>query len=177
MPPVGQRLHKRADRVAELIREELGALLVNEVKDPRVGFVTVTEVRMSPDFRSGRVFISVYGAAEVRAESLAGIHAAAGFLRREIGRRVRLRYVPELTFHLDDTLDGAERIEELLEASKQGSELPPAQPEKNIAADHVHTQRSDIKRVAVPPHALGASKQRDDKSRGGGRRARRHKRR
>lgn len=105
----------RPKRVGDRIREELAELLMSEMKDPRVGFATVTEVRMSPDLRHARVFVSIYGDDEEREAGMEALKHAQGYLRSAIGRRVRLRHVPELHFELDETLDRSERIEELLE--------------------------------------------------------------
>ncbi|MFW6198756.1 MAG: 30S ribosome-binding factor RbfA [Acidobacteriota bacterium] len=107
--------HYRPERVGERLQEELAKLLLGEVRDPRLGFATVTEVRMSSDLRHARVFVSILGDEEERRESMEALRHASGFLRRAIGERVRLRHVPELHFELDETLDKSERIEELLD--------------------------------------------------------------
>lgn len=113
MPP--PREHSpRAARVADLIRRELGELLKREVKDPRVGFVTVTRVEVTRDLRLARVAVSVLGDAARQKESLAGLAAAQGFLRRELAHRLGLRHTPEIRFHPDQTLESEERIEALL---------------------------------------------------------------
>ena len=104
----------RRRRVSDEMRTQLAELLMHHVKDPRLGFVTVTEVRMSPDLSHARVFVSVLGGEEEESSALAALASAAGFLRREIGRRVRLRHTPQLHFEVDHTLDHSERIEELL---------------------------------------------------------------
>lgn len=107
----------RPQRVGDQIRAELADLIQHEVRDPRIGFVTVTEVRMSPDLHYARVYVSVLGDEEQQNESLAVLERARGFLRAQIGNRVELRVVPELRFVIDDTLDRSERIDELLEES------------------------------------------------------------
>ena len=117
---------KRTQRVGEQIKQELAQLLVEGVKDPRIGFTTITEVRVSGDLRSARVFVSVYGDEAARRESLEGLHKAAGFLRRELGHRLPLRSTPELTFVHDDTLDHAERLDQLMQAAAHGDLEPPA---------------------------------------------------
>lgn len=104
----------RRRRVSDEMRTQLAELLMYGVKDPRLGFVTVTEVRMSPDLSHARVFVSILGGAEEEASALEALRSAAGYLRREIGRRVRLRHTPELHFEVDRTLDHSARIEELL---------------------------------------------------------------
>lgn len=107
----------RAQRIGDQLRVELADLIQHEMRDPRIGFVTVTEVRMSPDLKYARVYVSILGDDEEKDETLAALVRAAGFLRTHIGRRLKLRLVPELRFVLDETLDNTERIDELLEAS------------------------------------------------------------
>lgn len=109
----------RAERLAEAIREELGRLIASEVGDPRVGLTTVTAVRLSPDLRHARVYVSVIGEKKEEQASLRGLEAAARFLRRELARALALHHVPELSFELDRTPQQAERVEELLRRAKK----------------------------------------------------------
>lgn len=104
----------RPRRVGDQLRAVLAELVQHEVKDPGVGFVTVTEVRMSSDLQYATVFVSVMGDAEAEVQSLASLRRAAPFLRSEVGKRLRLRHTPELRIHLDQTLAQSDRIEELL---------------------------------------------------------------
>ncbi|SHF32270.1 ribosome-binding factor A [Seinonella peptonophila] len=104
----------RVSRVGEQIKKELSQVIQREIKDPRIGFVTVTGVEMSGDLQVAKVFISVMGQENTKEESLAALEKAKGYLRSEIGRRIQLRYVPELTFVMDSTLDQSEHIERLL---------------------------------------------------------------
>ena len=103
----------RTERVADLIRQELGQLLEREVKDPRVGFVTVTKVEVTRDLHNARVGVTILGDEAQKKESLAGLAAAQKFLRYELAQRLGLRYTPALEFHLDQSLEGEQRIEEL----------------------------------------------------------------
>ena len=105
---------RRPQRLAEQIREEISALMVSGLKDPRIGFATLIEVRLTPDLRVARVLVSVLGTAEEQEETLEGLRAAAGFIRRTLAQRMKLRRVPELEFRLDHTEEQAARIEELL---------------------------------------------------------------
>ena len=104
----------RRERLGDQLQVELAKLIQQEVRDPRVGFVTVTEVRMSPDLKHARVYVSILGEEEETAESFDALQRARGFLKSQIGRRLKLRYVPELRFILDETLDTSARIESLL---------------------------------------------------------------
>ena len=104
----------RMRRVDEAIRQVIGDALAGEVKDPRVGFVTVTDVRTSPDLSHARVHVSVLGDAVQREQSLAGLRSAHGFLQRHIARELALKRTPTLEFSYDDTTDRALRLEQLL---------------------------------------------------------------
>lgn len=106
---------KRIARVNEQIRRELTSLLQFDVRDPRIGVVTVTGVEVSPDLYHAKVFYSVMGSDEDRASAAEGLRAAAGFLRTEIGRRMHIRRAPELHFTYDNTIQHAMHIERLLQ--------------------------------------------------------------
>ncbi len=121
---------RRPQRVGVRIREEISSLLLSEVRDPRVGFVTVTEVRVTPDLREARVFVSVLGPEEQRAESLEALRAASSFLRRELSHRLELKRVPELRFELDRSADYAEHIEELIRQNPPSAENEPEEKEE-----------------------------------------------
>jgi ribosome-binding factor A len=102
-------------RVDEAVREVLGDAVSHDLKDPRVGFVTVTEVRTSPDLRHARVFVSVFGTPDERAASLEGLRSAHGVLQARIARELRLKRTPALEFVLDETAERAARLEALIE--------------------------------------------------------------
>jgi ribosome-binding factor A len=110
--------YKRTDRVNALLRHELQQLIQQEVKDPRVGFATVTDVETTPDLRHAKVFVSVMGADAEADASIAALQEARAFLRHELAARVTMRRVPELDFSRDRTLDRAMRIDELLREAK-----------------------------------------------------------
>ena len=105
---------RRIERLAEEIREEVAAIIGRGVKDPRVGFVTVTRVALNPDLRTAHVNVGVLGDQAERNKTLAALRKAAGFIRRELGQRVRMRHTPELVFHYDEGLDATDRIAQLL---------------------------------------------------------------
>lgn len=108
----------RANRVAEEIKKEITKMLRDEIKDPRIGFVTVTGVEVTPDIRYAKVFVSVYGDADTQEQSLDALEKAKGFVRSEIGKRIRLRYAPEVSFKLDTSIEYGARIMKLLEEVK-----------------------------------------------------------
>jgi ribosome-binding factor A len=105
----------RMRRVNEAMREVLSDALTQDLKDPRVGFVTVTAVETSPDLRHATVFVSVLGDDEVRTETIAGLQSAHGYLQRKVALSLRLKHTPQLQFSEDDTARRADRIERLLE--------------------------------------------------------------
>jgi len=112
---------RRNDRVAEAIREEVATFLAEDVKDPRiVGLVTVTGADVTPDLRSAKVYVSVLGSAEDRATTMEGLDSVATHLRSRVGRSLRLRLAPEITFRIDETVAHAARIESLLSRVKRG---------------------------------------------------------
>ncbi|MCW2967744.1 MAG: rbfA [Solirubrobacteraceae bacterium] len=104
----------RMRRVNEAMREVLSDALTRDLKDPRVGFVTVTAVETTPDLRDARVYVSVLGTDEERTESVAGLQSAHGYLQGRVATQLRLKYTPQLTFVEDDTARRADRIERLL---------------------------------------------------------------
>ncbi len=111
----------RRDRLADRIRSEVAGMIESELKDPRIGFTTVTRVDLSADLRRARILVSVLGDERQRQETLCGLASATGYVRHEVGRRLRVRHVPELSFALDRSLDEAEHIEELLQGLRRGA--------------------------------------------------------
>jgi ribosome-binding factor A len=103
---------KRAERVSDQMKQEIADILMRKIKDPRIGFVTVTDVEVADDLRNAKVFVSVYGGD--REESLIGLKSAAPFIRSELGKRMRMRYLPELIFRFDSTVERGAHIMEIL---------------------------------------------------------------
>jgi ribosome-binding factor A len=111
--------HRHA-RVAEEIHHELGIMIAGELKDPRIeGLVTVTEVRVAPDMKHARVYVSITGSEAEQKSTLSGLAAAVGYMRRELAVRIQLRRVPEIHFVLDHSEEYGQRIEELLRQAKK----------------------------------------------------------
>ncbi|MBQ6759699.1 MAG: 30S ribosome-binding factor RbfA [Selenomonadaceae bacterium] len=104
----------RIEKLQELIKQEMSKMLLTDLKDPRIGFVTVTDVEMTGDLREAKIYVSVMGGAEQVKSSLEGLNSALGFVRREIGQRIRLRFTPEISFALDTSLDYGDHIQKLL---------------------------------------------------------------
>ncbi|MDX1622465.1 MAG: 30S ribosome-binding factor RbfA [Gemmatimonadota bacterium] len=131
------RRHRRMDRVDELLKEEIAGIL-RDMKDPRVGFLTVMDVETSPDLRHARVYVSVLGEEEEKQEAMEALRRARGWVRARVGEEVTLKFLPEIHFELDRTLERAARIEELIDEMRSdvkgaGSGEPP-QPEDDGAA-------------------------------------------
>jgi ribosome-binding factor A len=110
---------KRLDRVNQLVREEISHMIQRELKDPRLGFVTVTEVAVAPDLRSAKVFVSVLGDDAQWKGSLAALQSARGFIRNWLAPRLRLRAVPDLTFLPDRSMAHAAHIQTVLERLRE----------------------------------------------------------
>jgi ribosome-binding factor A len=106
-------LSQRTEKVQKLARQVLGEL-IHDLKDPRIGFTTVTAVRITPDLRHARVWVSVMGTEDEQKATLEGLGSATPRLRKELGHQMRLKYLPELIFELDQQLQEALRVEELI---------------------------------------------------------------
>jgi ribosome-binding factor A len=104
---------KRSEKVADLIQKEVSGMLIKGIKDPRIGFVTVTRVAVSEDCRVAKVYFSVMGSADEQHRSLEGLNSAKGYVRKELGRRLRLRYTPDVVFQFDPSIEYAIHIEEV----------------------------------------------------------------
>ena len=120
----------RPDRVADQIRSELALLLAREVHDPGIGFVTITRVQMTPDLQQARVFYTALGDDKARRNTERAIERAGAFLRRQIGSRLRLKRVPELTFLYDESIARQDRIEQLL------NDIRTSGPDTDLNDDH-----------------------------------------
>jgi len=108
----------RVSRVGEQIKKELSQILQQELKDPRIGFVTITLVEMSGDLQHAKVYVSVMGDEEQKKNTLAALNKAKGFIRSEIGRRITLRHTPELVFKVDESIEHGQYINQLLREVK-----------------------------------------------------------
>lgn len=110
---------KRADRVADLIKIEISDILLKQVRDPRVGAITITGVKVTDDLRLAKVYFVEMARETIHAETLAGLEKATGFLKRELGKRLQLRFVPDLIFKADKSFAYGGRIERLLAEIRQ----------------------------------------------------------
>ncbi len=108
----------RVEKIQELMKQEVSKMILRELKDPRIGFVTVTQVELTGDLREAKIYVSIMGSEEQVKDSWQGLQSALGFIRREIGQRIRLRFTPEISFALDKSLDYSAHIQELLQKIK-----------------------------------------------------------
>lgn len=104
----------RLERVAELLKSEISDILRDRLRDPRIGFVTITDVEVSKDLRHASVFVSIYGDKEAQKRTLEGLDSAANFVRAELARRISLKFIPQLVFRFDPSVEHADRIARLL---------------------------------------------------------------
>src|SRR2546426_6146900 len=134
----------RADQVGEQVREEIMSIIQRDLKDPRIGFVSITAVRMSPDLRSARVRVSVLGDESQQRDSLSGLRSATGLIRRQLGRRLQnLKFSPELRFEIDPS------IEYSIHISKRLREILPESPE--LVEQHPSEKRPVTEDQEGPP--------------------------
>lgn len=112
----------RIEKIQELMKQEISQIILQELKDPRIGFVTVTQVEITGDLRNAKVYVSLMGNEEQIKDCWRGLQSPLGFIRREIGQRIRLRVTPELSFQLDKSLDYSAHIQELLLKIKKEEE-------------------------------------------------------
>ena len=141
----------RADQVAGLVRQEIMEIIQRDLKDPRIGFVSITSIRMSPDFRSARVFISVLGDEEAQKASLKGLISAKGLIRHELGKRLQnLKSAPDIHFELDPSIEYSVHISKRLREV-----LPPGQPVAPANTDHGSSdaEGSEVDTQEEPPSA------------------------
>ena len=106
---------KRSERIADLVQREVSEMLQKSIKDPRIGFVTITRVQVSDDCRQARIYYSVMGTPEDQEASLEGLQSARGFIRKELGHRLQLRYTPDILFQFDPSIEYSIRLGEIFQ--------------------------------------------------------------
>lgn len=114
-------MSNRATRLQEEIKREVSHIIQRKVKDPRLGFVSITDVEISNDLSHCKIFVSVFGDEHQREQTMIGLSKATGFIRSEIGKTVKLRHVPEIVFHYDSSLEHGSKIEAILKEIKNTS--------------------------------------------------------
>ncbi|MEW6686147.1 MAG: 30S ribosome-binding factor RbfA [Candidatus Edwardsbacteria bacterium] len=111
--------YKRSVQVSEVLKREISEIITNSLQDPRIGFVTITEVTLSDDLRYAKVYLSILGSPESEKETLKGLKSARGYIRKLIGEHLGLRYTPEISFHLDRSITDGAHIDELLKEIRE----------------------------------------------------------
>jgi ribosome-binding factor A len=114
---------RRAERLAEEIREQVARMIASDLKDPRLGFVTVTRVELAHDLGHARIHVGVLGSEAEREKSMSALRQASGFVRRELGKRLRIRHTPEIDFRYDKGLDATDRVARLLDEERRRTEV------------------------------------------------------
>lgn len=110
----------RAEKIQEFLKEEVSQIIQQRLKDPRIGFVSVTDVEVSADLRHARVFVSVLGDEEAKASTMAGLASSQRYIRRELGRRLQMRHTPEIAFKLDESIERGTRVVTLIREVTKG---------------------------------------------------------
>ncbi len=110
---------RRIDKLGDLIKEEISNLLIKEIRDPRIGMLTITDVEVSRDIRAAKVFYTVSGDDNARREAQRGLESAVGFIRSSVAHNLTIRRMPELTFMFDKSLDYGQKIDRILEELKE----------------------------------------------------------
>lgn len=113
---------KRSDRLGEVIKEEISLVLLDGIKDPKIGFVTITRVRMSDDLKNARVYYTVFGGEKEKKNCQKGLDRAKGYIKRVLGSKLRIKYIPSLIFMFDDSLEYGNYIESLINDIKSENE-------------------------------------------------------
>jgi ribosome-binding factor A len=150
--------HKRPERVGQLIQQRLGEIFATgNLKDPRLGLITITGARCSPDLRQARVYWTVHGDAVVRKDTQKGLEAARGFLRRELGT-LGLRVVPELSFSYDEAIDRGDRIDQLLREAKAADQRRLSDVAEASEPSEASTLAEGSKSAEAAPAVPGPSK-------------------
>lgn len=110
--------YKRSDRIAETIRDVISSILLREINDPRIQFVSVMRVEVSSDLQHAKIFVSIIGSDDKKQEAFEGLKSARGFIQRKLGKRIRLRCTPEISFKMDTSVDEGMHIYDLLQEIK-----------------------------------------------------------
>ncbi len=147
-------MSQRTDRVDELLRQEIGAIVTREVADPRVGFATITRVETTPDLRHARVWVSVIGQPDEKTATVAALGRAMPFVRRELGKSLRIRRIPDLHVQLDDTAERGTRVLQLLDELGSGDVRPDDLPLGETLPTPVARVHHDGDVTEEPPSAV-----------------------
>jgi len=121
---------RRIERLSESVKQEVSKIILYELKDPRISFITVTHVEISPDLRNAKVHVSILGDNTTQTKTLRGLEHAKGFIQTELGSRLKMRYTPILTFYLDESVKKSMHISELIDRAVKSDEVQDREGEK-----------------------------------------------
>ena len=162
----------RTDRIDQLLREEIGAILAKDVQDPRIGFVTVTDVETAPDLSTARVWVSIIGQPDERTTALRALEHAMPFVRHELGTRIRIRRIPELLVRADDSAQRGTRVLQLLaelEAGGTADEVPAPTESLPTPSPRLGADSPEVPQPAAGARSAGRRpRRRDDRTGRGG---------
>jgi ribosome-binding factor A len=158
---------QRTNRIDELLRQEIGAIVTRDVQDPRIGFATITKVETTPDLRHAKIWVSVIGQPKERSETIAALGRAMPFVRHELGRSLRLRRIPDLHVELDDTAERGTRVLHLLDELNTGTAPETDLPVGETLPTPVPRVRHDGDLTEEPPSAALPPKPRRPRGKGG----------
>jgi ribosome-binding factor A len=145
---------QRTNRIDELLRQEIGSIITREVADPRIGFATITKVETTPDLRHAKVWVSVIGQQKERAATISALSRAMPFVRRELGRALRLKRIPDLHVELDDTAERGTRVLHLLDELDAGGEIDRELPPGETLPTPIARVRHEGDATEEPPSAV-----------------------
>ena len=165
-------MSQRTEKIDELLRQEIGEIISREIADPRVGFVTVTEVETAADLGHAKVWVSIIGQPAERAEAFAALGRAMPFVRHQLGSRIRLRRIPDLHLRLDDSTERGTRVLQLLSELEAGAlEAPPASTGETLPTPMKrlpHEGDAPVDPEAIPPAAATKPRRRSGGARPAG---------
>ncbi|MFO0793163.1 MAG: 30S ribosome-binding factor RbfA [Candidatus Brocadiaceae bacterium] len=132
---------RRIERLSEVIRQEVSKIVLYELKDPRIGFITITTVELTPDLRHAKVYVSIMGGDTIQKRTFQGLEHARGFIQSEVGKRLQIKFTPHLTFCLDESIKKSLHIAKLIDDAVRGVEKPHEEtlPETEEENDENHS--------------------------------------
>ena len=145
---------QRTNRIDELLRQEIGSIITREVADPRIGFATITKVETTADLRHAKVWVSVIGQQKERAATISALGRAMPYVRRELGRTLRLKRIPDLHVELDDTAERGTRVLHLLDELEAGGEIDRELPLGETLPTPIARVRHEGDATEEPPSAV-----------------------
>jgi ribosome-binding factor A len=159
-------MSQRTDRVDELLRQEIGAIVTREIADPRIGFATITRVETTPDLRHAKVWVSVIGQPAERTATISALGRAMPFVRHELGKTLRIKRIPDLHVQLDDTAERGTRVLQLLNELEAGATVDGDLPLGETLPTPVPRLQHDGDAQVEPPSAVIPPKPRSRRRRG-----------